>query len=133
MGEVSAAAKKEGSNVLGISTELVSAIEISHEGSDHTYITKDMFERKKDLFTNSDAYICLPGGFGTLDEIFEILTLKYLKDNEKEIVILNFENYWDPLLKLIDHVIEHKFAPKQYINNFKVANNVDEAFEALGF
>jgi len=133
MGTVSDAAKTSGANVLGISTKIVSNKEISHLGSEHTYITETMFQRKEDLFKHSDAFICLPGGFGTLDEIFEIITLRYLEENIKPIIILDFEGYWQPLVKLLDHVIEHKFAQPEIRNHYHFVKTVDEAFERLGF
>lgn len=137
MGAVSAAAKHKGAKVLGISTRLVSDREISHVGSEHTYITNSMFERKKDLFINSDAFICLPGGFGTLDEIFEVITLSYLDEKEmvgdKPIIIVNFDDYWQPLINMMKYIVENKFASTDTEKNYHVVQNVDDAFKLLGF
>ena len=79
------------------------------------------------MFTNSDAVILLPGGPGSLDEFFEVLTWAQLGVHAKPIVLINVKNYWDPLLNLIDHTISAGFAETSLKNLFKITESVDEA------
>ena len=71
--------------------------------------TEDMHARKALMYRKSDAFIIMPGGLGTLDEFFEILTWSHLKLHEKNIVLLNVDKYWEPLVDLIGHQIQHGF------------------------
>jgi uncharacterized protein (TIGR00730 family) len=73
-------------------------------------ITEDMHERKKVMFMNSDAIVVLPGGAGTLDEFFEVLTWRQIGLHRKPIFLLNTGGYWTPLMTLMDHVIAQGFA-----------------------
>ena len=73
-------------------------------------ITEDMHERKKVMFMNSDAIVVLPGGAGTLDEFFEVLTWRQIGLHRKPIFLLNSGGYWTPLMALMDHVIAQGFA-----------------------
>jgi len=73
-------------------------------------VTETMHERKKVMFMNADAVVVLPGGAGSLDELFEALTWRQLGLHDKPLVMLNVQGYWDPLRALIDHVIDQGFA-----------------------
>jgi uncharacterized protein (TIGR00730 family) len=80
---------------------------------------------------NCEAIIIIPGGVGTLDEFFEVLTWAQLKLHSKPIIILNVKGFWDPLIKLINHLIENGFADESLSRLFKVVTSPEEAIGAL--
>ena len=90
-----------------------------------------MRERKAAMDERSDAFIALPGGYGTLEEILEIITLKQLKYHHKPIVILNINGFYDKLLDMFDNIIEQKFAKEDCKKLYFVAHNVVEALEYI--
>ena len=94
-------------------------------------LTENMHERKKLMFTNSDAIILLPGGPGSLDEFFEVLTWAQLEVHKKPIVVINVEKYWDPLFSLIDHTISSGFAENSLKKLFTTTETATEAVEYL--
>ena len=87
-------------------------------------ITEDMHERKKVMFMNSDAVVVLPGGAGSLDEFFEVLTWAQIGLHGKPILLLDVDGYWQPLVGLIDHVIAEGFADAGLRRHFQVVPNV---------
>jgi uncharacterized protein (TIGR00730 family) len=80
---------------------------------------------------NCDAVVVLPGGAGSLDELFEVLTWRQLGLHEKPVILLNTNGYWDPLIQLLDHVVANGFADKTLLDYFVSVPDVDAAFEAL--
>ena len=94
-------------------------------------ITDDMHSRKKLMFVNSDAVVVLPGGAGSLDEFFEVLTWAQLGLHGKPIILANIEGYWTPLIALIDHVVSQGFASESVKNFFQVAETVQETVDLL--
>lgn len=89
-----------------------------------------MDERKNKFVEHSDAFIISPGGIGTLDEFFEIITLKKLKQHDKEIIVFNIEGFFEKMFEMIDEMDRKGFLYKQE-EMFKIANNIDEIFEYL--
>ena len=89
-----------------------------------------MDERKQKFLENSDAFIISPGGIGTLDEFFEIITLRKLKQHNKEIIIFNINHYYDTMLKMIEEMGEKGFLYKQE-ELFKVASSINEIFNYI--
>jgi uncharacterized protein (TIGR00730 family) len=110
MGEVAAAAMSGGGETLGVIPLHLMTREKAHGGLSRLILTENMHERKKVMFVNSDAVVVLPGGAGSLDEFFEVLTWRQIGLHEKPIFLLNTDGYWTPLLSLIEHVIEQGFA-----------------------
>ncbi len=90
-----------------------------------------MHERKRVMFDMSDAFAVLPGGLGTLDEAFEMITWKQLRLHDKPIVIVNVDGYWDKLVALIDHVIDSGFARPSARRHFRVVDRVEDVIPAL--
>ncbi len=131
MGIIADAALKAGGEVVGIIPEHIRAHEVQHKGLTELHVVDSMHTRKNLMAEKADAFVILPGGFGTLDEAFEVLTWKQLALHNKPIIIYNADGFWTPLLKLIDHMIESGFAPKNNYLIFKTANNLDELFAAL--
>jgi len=83
-------------------------------------VVNNMTKRKEQLFKLGDAFLVLPGGTGTLEEVIEVLSWKMLKLHNKPIIILNFENYWSPLLKQFENIIKIKFGNKNLQNQYQV-------------
>lgn len=110
MGIVARSAIAAGGDVIGIIPEHLNDIEITQPGLTEIHITPNMHERKSIMFSKSDAFVLLPGGLGSMDEFFEILTWAQLDLHSNPIIILNHKDYWRPLLNLIDHIIKENFA-----------------------
>lgn len=120
MGEVARSAQAAGAVTFGvIPTHLVS-LEVGKRDLTTFVVTETMHERKKVMFMNADAVVVLPGGGGSLDEFFEVLTWRQLNLHAKPILILNTAGYWDPLLALIDRIVAEGFADPS-INSFITA------------
>jgi uncharacterized protein (TIGR00730 family) len=127
MGVVAAAAQAAGGETLGVIPQHLLAREVGKRDLTQFVVTENMHERKKVMFMNSHATIVLPGGAGSLDEFFEVLTWAQLGLHAKKIVLLDVDGYWEPLLALIDHVIAEGFADPSLRALFHVATAPEEA------
>ena len=110
MGAVARAAQEAGGTTFGVIPEHLVRLEVGKTDLTRYVVTENMHERKKVMFMNSDAIVVLPGGAGSLDEFFEVLTWRQLGLHEKPVFLLNTNGYWDPLMSLITHVIAKGFA-----------------------
>ena len=120
MGAVAGAAKAAGGATLGVIPVHLMQREAARRDLSQLVVTETMHERKKVMFMNSDALVVLPGGAGSLDEFFEVLTWRQLALHEKPVILLNTEGFWNPLLALLDHVIGQGFADvslKSYVQS----------------
>lgn len=130
MGACAKGVRDNNGKSLGIAPPWIGNFEpLCDECSEFMYVDS-MDERKNKFVENSDAFIISPGGIGTLDEFFEIITLKKLKQHDKEIIVFNISCFFDTMLKMIDEMGEKGFLYKQE-NLFKVAYSIDEIFEIL--
>lgn len=131
MGELSRAAKSHGGVTLGvIPAHLVEKERPSH-GANEVIVTEDMHERKKVMFMNAEVIVTLPGGPGSLDEMFEVMTWKQLGLHRKPIYLLNVQGYWDPLVDLARRVVDEGFASPSFLGLMRVKSNVPDLVEAL--
>lgn len=121
MGTLADAALAAGGEVIGILPAAMNRPGIPHPGLSELHIVDSMHSRKAAMIALADAFIALPGGMGTLDELFETLTLSQLGYQPKPIGILNIDGYYDPLLGMIEHAIEHGFVRPQHRGIFAVA------------
>ena len=132
MGAVSKGVLDNNGKVLGIAPEWMGEFEAICEDCDEFIYTKSMDERKNLFLENSDAFIIGPGGIGTLDEFFEIIVLKKLKRHNKKIIIFNIFDFYDPMLEMIDFMIdEGVIRSKRDKNIFKIADSVEKVFKIL--
>ena len=131
MGEVARAAQDAGARTMGVIPTHLLALEVGKRDLTQFVITEDMHERKKVMFMNSDAIVVLPGGAGSLDEFFEVLTWAQIGLHKKPIFLLNIEGYWQPLLALIDHIIAEGFADAGLKRHFSVVDDVPDLIGAL--
>jgi uncharacterized protein (TIGR00730 family) len=136
MGAVAEAAMAAGAATLGvIPTHLLGRERPQYEKTERdmarTVVTEDMHARKKLMFTNSDAVVVLPGGAGSLDEFFEVLTWAQIGLHSKPILLLDVEGYWQPLLGLVDHVIAEGFADASLLRHFQAVPDITRLEEKL--
>ncbi|HVZ01962.1 MAG TPA: TIGR00730 family Rossman fold protein [Dongiaceae bacterium] len=131
MGEVADAVMKNGGEVVGVIPEHLQSTEVGHSGITELKVVESMHVRKKLMFDLSDAFAVLPGGFGTLDELFEIITWRMLSLHAKPIVVINVDGYWDPFQALVDHMIDKGFARESTRQYFSVVNSVGRVFDLL--
>ncbi len=131
MGLMANAALNAGAKVTGIIPEHIRVHEVEHKGLSELIVVDTMHVRKAMMAERADAFIIMPGGFGTLDEAFEIMTWKQLGLHTKPIVFYDVEGFWDRAIALIDHLIETKFAQPTCRDLFAVARSMDEVFSSL--
>lgn len=130
MGACARGVHDNGGESLGIAPEWINDFEPLCENCSEFIYVNTMDERKKKFEENSDAFIISPGGIGTLDEFFEIITLKKLRQTDCEIIIFNIEGFYDKMIEMIDEMGEKGFLYKQE-EIFKTTNSIDEIFEYL--
>ncbi|MGK9235729.1 TIGR00730 family Rossman fold protein [Inquilinus limosus] len=131
MGIVADAALGAGGRVVGIIPEHIQALEVEHTGLTELHVVDSMHTRKRMMFDRSDAFIVLPGGLGTLDETFEMLTWRQLKLHDKPVVFVDIDGYWRPFLRLVDHMVAQGFCRKEHRDLFQVVETVEEVFGAI--
>ena len=131
MGAVAKGAQGAGGETFGVIPEHLLRREVGKRDLTSFIVTENMHERKKVMYMNSDAIVVLPGGAGSLDELFEVLTWRQLGLHEKPIYLLNIEGYWGPLIALLDHVIDQGFAGGTLRDYFTVVDTVDGLAAAL--
>lgn len=110
MGAVANGAQQAGGQTFGVIPVHLLEREVGKRDLTHFVITENMHERKKVMFMNADAFVTLPGGAGSLDELFEVLTWRQLGLHKKPVYLLDTNGYWQPLLDMIDHMITNEFA-----------------------
>lgn len=131
MGPLADATLAAGGEVVGIIPEFIRSREIQHNGLTELHVVDSMHKRKSLMVEKADAFVVLPGGFGTLDEAFEILTWKQLGLHNKPIVIFDYHHFWSPLLDLLDHMMMRGFATPENAEMYTVVTSVEAMLEAL--
>ncbi|WP_339690695.1 TIGR00730 family Rossman fold protein [Celeribacter baekdonensis] len=131
MGAVARAAQAAGAVTFGVIPTHLLPKEVGKRDLTTFVITENMHERKKVMFMNSDAIVVLPGGAGSLDEFFEVLTWKQIGLHDKPIFLLSTDGYWKPLEGLIEHIISEGFAPMSTSSYFETVETVEELVAAL--
>lgn len=131
MGALAGAARAAGGKVVGITPQLLVDKGCADEKCDELIVTPGMRERKALLEERGDAFIALPGGLGTLEELFEILVGRVLGYHSKPIVLLNIAGFYDPLISMIDQAITRQFAKPRIRQMFCIATSVNEAIKLL--
>lgn len=128
---VAKAAKAVGGTVTGIIPEMLKERELVFTGADEIVITKDMRERKDLMDKKADAFVILPGGFGTLEEVLEILTLKQLHQHERAIVFVNIDGFYNPLFQLFTNFYAHNMAKPESDKLYYAADSAEDAIQYL--
>ncbi|SHH32213.1 TIGR00730 family Rossman fold protein [Marivita hallyeonensis] len=131
MGLTARAAQEAGGDTFGVIPTHLLEWEVGKRDLTRFIVTETMHERKKVMLMNADAIVVLPGGAGSLDEFFEVLTWRQLGLHAKPIFLLSVEGYWDPLTTLLDHVVDHGFADASLLDFVSTTGSTSETMEAL--
>jgi uncharacterized protein (TIGR00730 family) len=131
MKTVADAVRAAGGKVVGITPQLFVDSGCDDKDCEELIVTPCMRQRKELLEARGDAFVTLPGGIGTFEELFEILAAKSLKLHNKPIVLLNTAGYFDPLIQMLEHGIEHRFISTRVSNLYHVATTAHEAIAYL--
>lgn len=131
MGETAKAVQQGGGKVIGVIPRALNQKGIVYEACDQLIVTEDMRQRKAIMDQRSDAFIALPGGFGTLEELLEIVTLKQLKYHNKPIVILNINGFYDGLIEVFENIIDLNFAKGNCRDLYYVADDSKKALDYI--
>ena len=131
MGRTARAAQAAGGDTFGVIPIHLFEREVGKRDLSTFIVTENMHERKKVMYMNSDAIVMLPGGAGSVDEFFEVLTWRQLGLHQKPIILLNSAGYWDPLNALITHVIDQKFADPSLAGFIQTVPDVPALIETL--
>jgi hypothetical protein len=130
MGAAASAAAEAGGAVLGVIPGFLIARE-GHLDGVEVRIVETMSERKRQLIEESDAYIILPGGTGTMEEIFDVVSRQQLALHDKPIVFLNTAGFWAPIIALIDHTVREGFTPQSLADHLDLADEPEAAVAHL--
>ncbi|MBE0638053.1 MAG: TIGR00730 family Rossman fold protein [Bacteroidales bacterium] len=131
MREVADSVLESGGEVIGVMPRHIVDKEIAHQNITHLYVVNSMHERKAMMADLSDAFIALPGGFGTIDELFEIMTWNQLEIISKPTGLLNIEGYFDHLIKFIGHAVDEKFVRAEHQRNLIIDDDENNLLQRL--
>lgn len=120
-----------GGRAIGIIPEHISKREIQHKELTELHVVDSMHIRKQMMVDKSDAFVVLPGGIGTLDELCEVMTWRQLGIHDKPIIIVNVQDYWTPFIKMIDNVISQRFMREEDRRLITVVDTIEGAITAL--
>lgn len=131
MGAVADAVLAAGGEAIGVIPDSLMRREVGHRGVSKLHVVGTMHERKALMADLSDAFIALPGGYGTLEEFFEVVTWSQLGIQQKPCGLLNVEKYWDGLLKVLDHTVDEGFVRPENSQLVLVGQNPESLLERL--
>ncbi len=131
MGSVARAAQLAGGTTFGVIPKHLVDWEVGKTDLTTYVVTETMHERKKVMFMNCDAVVVLPGGAGSLDELFEVLTWRQLGLHQKPVFLVNTNGYWDPLMSLLNHVVAHGFADETVLGYLQVLPDAQTTLAAV--
>jgi len=131
MGTAARAVHAAGGRVVGVIPSRLRRREVAYEEADEMIVTATMSDRKKILLDEADAFVVLPGGFGTLDELLDAVTTKQLGYHDKPIVVINVRGFFDPQFAMFDAIVGQRFADPGQLSLFEVADDVEEAMRIL--
>jgi uncharacterized protein (TIGR00730 family) len=131
MGAIANAVLANNGMVIGIIPKLLLEWEAQHQGLTELIVTDTMHDRKKILYDKADVAIILPGGMGTMDELFEMLTWNNLNIHQKKVIILNWEGFYTPLISLMDHMHTEGFMYEDWRTRITVVKDANEVMETI--
>src|SRR5580704_750838 len=127
MGAIADAALAAGGEVMGVIPDVIMDLEIGHRGLTELHVVRTMHERKALMASRADAFLALPGGYGTLDEFIEIVTWAQLRIHAKPCVLVNVDGFFDGLLRFLDHTVAEGFIVPENRGLVQVARDPSEA------
>lgn len=133
MNKIANATLNRGGEVHGVIPQHLYDMEVAHQRLTALHITDTMHERKAMMAELSDAFIALPGGFGTFEEVMEAITWLQLEIHNKPVILFNIDGYFDKLIAFINHAVKSGFITNSNRQSLKVANNVQECLSYLPF
>lgn len=131
MGTVTNAALAHGGEVIGVLPDILEGIETEHKKITQLIRTPCLATRKQKMMDISDAFLILPGGYGTLDELYEILVLRKIKTNRKPIIVFNYQGFWNDTLRQIEHLVAEGFVSSEEKHIFNTVSDLDGLDELL--
>lgn len=131
MGRIADAVMAGGGDAIGVIPQHLEDKEVGHRGLGELRVVGSMHERKKVMFELSDGFVILPGGFGTLDEAFEMITWRQLRLHDKPILFVNLGGYWTPFLALARDIVARGFARPETLDLFAVVDDVEQVLPTL--
>mgnify|MGYP001184214545 FL=1 len=131
MGELSSSVNRNKGDILGVIPKHLLQIEGINKNHGEIIITDDMHTRKKTMYNSSDAFLCLPGGIGTLEEVSETITWFQLNISRKPIFFLNINGYWDKFRVLVEDIVSAEFASKDLLNYFTFFESLEALVPSL--
>lgn len=131
MGQVADGALSMGGKVIGIMPRFMQDLEWDHRHLTEIRLVEDMRERKHLMLTGSDAVVALPGGCGTLEELFEAITLKRLAIYLKPIILVNTRGFFDPCIELLNRCVTERFMNRRHLDMWQVVDRPEEVLEAI--
>jgi len=129
MGEVARSVHRHGGTVVGVIPQSLVDRELAYGPADELLVTETLRERKAEMDARADAFVALPGGFGTLEELLEVLTLRQLRLHDRPVVLVNVAAYWDPFLAMVEAMVAQGFAPLGEGALFQVAATAAQAVD----
>lgn len=131
MGAIADSVMKNGGTVIGVIPKSLVDYEVAHSGLSQLFVVDNMHQRKQLMYDNADAFLSLPGGMGTLDEMFEVLTWAQLKYHSKPSYIFNFEGFYDSLLSYLKHSNGEGFVKNEHLELLHEIKNLEELEKLL--
>ena len=131
MGSIADAVLAKNGKVVGIMPQLLLEWEAQHQGLTELIVTETMHDRKKILFEKADVAIILPGGMGTMDELFEMLTWNNLNIHQKKVIVLNWEGYYSPLIAMMEHMHNEGFMYDDWRDRITVAKDAEAVMQTI--
>ena len=131
MGELASSVNRNKGDILGVIPKHLFQIDGINKNHGEIIITDDMHTRKKTMYNNSDAFLCLPGGIGTLEEVSETITWFQLNISRKPIFFLNINGYWDKFRVLVEDIVSAEFASKDLLNYFTFFESLESLVPSL--
>ncbi len=131
MGSIADAVMENGGTVRGVIPRFLEEREVAHYGLSELLVVETMHERKMKLAEWGEAYLVLPGGFGTLDELIEVITWKHLGHHHKPIILLNLNGFWNPLLLFFERIAAENMVSEEHGKYYSVCDTIPEVFRIL--
>lgn len=132
MGAVANGVIEKKGETIGVFPRSLGRIEVEHKGLSTMHMVDSMHERKQIMYDNADVFVILPGGCGTMDEMFEVITWRQIKIHDKPVIIYNHQGYWDHLALLLEHMVNQGFAKPETRQFYTFVNTKEELYTMLG-
>lgn len=131
MGALALSVHEHGGRVIGVIPEFLKVRERMFTGAQEIVVTHDMHERKRMMFERADAFVALPGGIGTLEELVEQLTWSQLGRHRKPILVANINGFWEPLVELLEHMKRSGFIHSDLMFDYAVVDRIEDIVPAI--